>query len=45
MEIIEAACESAQTGRNEKVRAVHVQPQTALKKTPGHQTAAPIPRA
>jgi len=32
MEIIEAACESAQTGRNEKIRAVRVKAENVLEK-------------
>ncbi|MEY4916428.1 MAG: hypothetical protein RL616_341 [Verrucomicrobiota bacterium] len=39
MEIIEAACESAQTGRNEKIRAVHAKGRTISEETPSHQAA------
>jgi len=44
MEIIEAACESAQTGRNEKFRTVHARVESVSEKSPGHATAVPTSR-
>ena len=41
MEIIEAACESAQTGRNEKIRPVHAQVENVSETSPGRQAAVP----
>ena len=45
MEIIEAACESAQTGRNEKIRAVNATTGNRVEKSPGGQATVPTPRA
>ena len=39
MEIIEAACESAQTNRSEKIRAVHATTGNRVEKSPGGQAA------
>jgi predicted dehydrogenase len=45
MEIIEAACESAQTGRSEKIRAVRAGAGEAVKNTPAGPVAASSSRA
>jgi len=45
MEIIEAACESARTGRNEKIRAVHAQGEHVTGQSNGHKAALPNCRA
>jgi predicted dehydrogenase len=44
MEIIEAACESAQTGRHEKIRPVLAKMEKASEKPPDRQAAVPTPR-
>jgi predicted dehydrogenase len=44
MEIIEAACESAQTGRNEKIRAVHPRIENVPAQSSRRETAVPTPR-
>ena len=41
MEIIEAACESAQTGRNEKIRAVGAKGENVSGKSPGRKAVFP----
>lgn len=41
MEIIEAACESAQTGRNEKIRAVGATGENVSGKSPGRKAVFP----
>jgi hypothetical protein len=38
MEIIEAACESAQTGRNEIIRSVRSRGENIAEKSPGWKT-------
>ncbi len=45
MEIIEAACESAQTGRNEKIRPVRAKAGNAVEEPRGCKAAVPNPRA
>ena len=45
MEIIEAACESAQTGRNEKIRPVHAKVEKVSRKFPRRKAAVPTPQA
>jgi predicted dehydrogenase len=45
MEIIEAACESAQTGRNEKIRPGRAGGEDAVRKTPAGKVAASDYRA
>jgi predicted dehydrogenase len=45
MEIIEAACESAQTGRNEKIRPVHAKAENVSEKSPRRKVAVPTPHA
>ena len=45
MEIIEAACESAQTGRNEKIRPVLARKGTVLGTSSSRQAAVPTPPA
>ena len=45
MEIIEAACESAQTGRNEIIRPVSAEAENALEESPGCNAAVSISRA
>lgn len=45
MEIIEAACTSAQTGRNEKIRAVSPKVETVSGKSPDHKAAVSNSRA
>lgn len=45
MEIIEAACESAQTGRNEKIRPVHAKVENVSEKSPIRNAAVPTSRA
>ena len=45
MEIIEAACESAQTGRNEKIRGVGAKAQPAAEKSSNHTAPVSTPRA
>ena len=45
MEIIEAACESAQTGRNEKIRAVRAEAGKVSEKSPSSKVPVPTHRA
>ena len=45
MEIIEAACESAQTGRNEKIRAVRAESGKISEKSPSSKVPVPTHRA
>jgi predicted dehydrogenase len=45
MEIIEAACESAQTGRNEKIRPVHAKVENVSEISPSRKAAVPTPLA
>src|ERR1017187_5504623 len=45
MEIIEAACESAQTGRNEKIRPAHAKAENVSEKSPRRKVAVPTPHA
>ncbi len=45
MEIIEAACESAQTGRNEKIRPVHAKVDNVSEKSASQKAVVPTPRA
>ncbi len=45
MEIIEAACESAKTGRNEKIRPVRRKTEGVARKSPGGKAAVPNPFA
>jgi len=45
MEIIEAACESAQTGRHEKIRPVRARIGNVSEKSPGRRAAVPTPPA
>ena len=45
MEIIEAACESAQTGRNEKIRAVRAEAGKTSEKSPSSKVPVPTRRA
>ena len=45
MEIIEAACESAQTGRNEIIRPICTKVELDSEKTPGRKAPVPAPRA
>jgi predicted dehydrogenase len=45
MEIIEAACESAQTGRNEIIRAVRAGAGEGVKKSPAGKPASSSSRA
>jgi predicted dehydrogenase len=45
MEIIEAACESAQAGRNEKIRDFHVKIEDVSDKPTSRKAAVPTPHA
>jgi predicted dehydrogenase len=45
MEIIEAACASAQTGRNEKIRPVHAKAENDPETPPSRKAAVPNPLA
>jgi predicted dehydrogenase len=45
METIEAACESAQTGRNEKIRPVRAGSENVSEQPAGRQAGVPTPRA
>jgi predicted dehydrogenase len=45
MEIIEAACESAQTGRQEKIRPVNVKTESDSEKSPNRQATVSTPPA